>query len=518
MASPRQVRVEIEYDGTVASKVKSASVQATAAESETDSSTYTVVRGDCLWNIAKRYYGSGTKYTIIYDANVDTIESTAKAHGKTSSDHGYWIWPGEVLTIPGQEKKKKTEKKTVKAASVTASNPALGKKIEAQLEGFTYTDVASGQSDSVSITMHDIGHEWMGKLMPKRGADIGAKIKPKADEKLKAFNCGTFILDDISFSGKPTSCVLGAVSVPAMDDFKSLPVTKTWEKTTIQEIASQIASAAGASLHYDAPTIQIAEIEQSQQTNSAFLYSLVDKYGLALKVYNHKLVIFDIVAYEEKKAVLSLDETDLIKWSYNTTVEGTYTGVSLNYTDPDSDKAINVTIGSEGRMYSLNTQASSKYDAELIATAKVNAANRSIETLNVTLKARSGLVASQCIEITGLGNISGKYYIDKAQHDIGNKGYTMSLTLHKVQKAIKVNAPVKAASASAGGQSYTVVSGDTLWGISKKFYGTGTKYHIIYDANSELIEATAKQHGKKSSDNGHWIWPGETFTIPEVSS
>ena len=26
--------------------------------------TYTVVRGDCLWNIAKKYYGNGSKYTV----------------------------------------------------------------------------------------------------------------------------------------------------------------------------------------------------------------------------------------------------------------------------------------------------------------------------------------------------------------------------------------------------------------------------------------------------------------------
>lgn len=513
MASPRQVAVEITYDGT-AKKVVAQAVEATTGAKASDGTTYTVVRGDCLWNIAKRFLGSGTKYTLIYDANKDTIENTAKAHGKASSDHGHWIWPGEVLAIPGQEKKAETTTQT-KVETTGNSNPALGSKIEQQLTGFTYTDVASGQSDSVSITMHDIGHEWMGKLMPKRGADIGAKIKPKEYDGLKAFNCGTFILDDISFSGKPTNCVLGGVSVPAMDDFKSLPVTKTWEKTTIQEIASEIAKAAGVSLHYDADKIQIAELEQSSQTNSAFLYSLCDKYGLALKVYNHKLVIFDIVAYEEKKAVATISETDMTKWSYNTTVDGTYTGVSLNYTDPDTDSSINVTMGKKGRMYSLNTQASSRYDAELQAAAKVNSANRSIETLDITIRARSGIVASQCIQITGLGKIDGKYYIDKAKHDIGNKGYTIGLSLHKVQEAIKVTQPVKTA-ASTGGQSYTVVSGDTLWGISKKFYGTGTKYNIIYEANKDIIEATAKQHGKKSSDNGHWIWPGETFTIPEA--
>lgn len=64
-------------------------------------STYTVVSGDSLWKIAAAKLGSGSKWTSIYDANVDTIEAEAKKHGKSSSDHGHWIWPGEVLTIPG---------------------------------------------------------------------------------------------------------------------------------------------------------------------------------------------------------------------------------------------------------------------------------------------------------------------------------------------------------------------------------------------------------------------------------
>ena len=64
-------------------------------------STYTVVSGDTLWGIATKKLGSGSKWTSIYDANASTIEAAAKKHGKASSDHGHWIWPGEVLTIPG---------------------------------------------------------------------------------------------------------------------------------------------------------------------------------------------------------------------------------------------------------------------------------------------------------------------------------------------------------------------------------------------------------------------------------
>ena len=50
--------------------------------------TYTVVKGDCLWNIAKKFYGNGSKYTVIYNANKDKIKNPNL------------IYPGQVLTIP----------------------------------------------------------------------------------------------------------------------------------------------------------------------------------------------------------------------------------------------------------------------------------------------------------------------------------------------------------------------------------------------------------------------------------
>jgi hypothetical protein len=507
MALPRQVELSISYDGTVQETVTETTTSGNSA------ATYTVVAGDTLWAIAKKYLGSGTQYTTIYDANADVIESTAKAHGKSSSSNGHWIWPGEVLSIPGAGEAQTTTTTSVRTSGT--SNPALGSKISKAAESFTYTDVASGQSDSVSISLHDIGKEWMGSLKPKRGSSLGAKLNLtnwNGENQSNTFDCGTFVLDDIGFSGRPLSCVLGGVSVPAMDDFKSLPRTKTFEKTTIRDIASQIASSAGVSIYYDADDVQISEIEQNRQTDSAFLYSLCETYGLAMKVYNHKIVIFDIVKYEEKSPVLTIYETQMLSWSYNTTVEGTYTGVNLDYTDPDTEDTINVTMGESGRMYSINSQASSRYDAELQAAAKVNDANRSIETMEVTIRANPNLVASQCITISGLESLDGKYYVDKVKHSAGNGGYKMQLTLHKVQTPIKVTAPAPSAST---GSTYTVVSGDTLWGIAKKFYGTGTKYGLIYNANADLIESTAKSHGKSSSDNGHWIWAGETFTIPE---
>lgn len=53
------------------------------------SQTYTVVKGDCLWNIAKKFYGNGSKYTVIYNANKGVIGGNPNL-----------IYPGQVLTIP----------------------------------------------------------------------------------------------------------------------------------------------------------------------------------------------------------------------------------------------------------------------------------------------------------------------------------------------------------------------------------------------------------------------------------
>ena len=67
---------------------------------------------------------------------------------------------------------------------------------------------------------------------------------------------------------------------------------------------------------------------------------------------------------------------------------------------------------------------------------------------------------------------------------------------------------------SGSAQSYTVKSGDCLWNIAKKFYGNGALWTTIYNANKSAIESDAKRHGKSSSSNGHWIYPGLTLTIP----
>lgn len=60
----------------------------TKAPETSSGKTYTVKSGDCLWKIAKQFYGNGAEYMKIYNANTDKIKNPNL------------IYVGQVLTIP----------------------------------------------------------------------------------------------------------------------------------------------------------------------------------------------------------------------------------------------------------------------------------------------------------------------------------------------------------------------------------------------------------------------------------
>jgi LysM repeat protein len=110
----------------------------------------------------------------------------------------------------------------------------------------------------------------------------------------------------------------------------------------------------------------------------------------------------------------------------------------------------------------------------------------------------------------------------------GGQSYTFTLTGHRASgdlAPVTVTAtPTGGAQGSGNGQQntnpppppppadssppppavrhYTVVKGDTLWGISKHFYGQGAFWQKIYNANRDQI------------GNPNLIYPGQVFVIP----
>jgi LysM repeat protein len=74
-------------DGKTKAKTKKKRSKENSPEPSSNK-TYKVKSGDTLWNIAKQFYGDGSKYTKIYNANKSKIKSPNL------------IYAGQVLTIP----------------------------------------------------------------------------------------------------------------------------------------------------------------------------------------------------------------------------------------------------------------------------------------------------------------------------------------------------------------------------------------------------------------------------------
>lgn len=91
---------------------------------------------------------------------------------------------------------------------------------------------------------------------------------------------------------------------------------------------------------------------------------------------------------------------------------------------------------------------------------------------------------------------------------------TLNVPSVQIKTKVRSNGLLERPGSVSAEKTHTVVSGDTLWGISKQNYGSGSMYPKIYGANSGTIEASARKHGKSSSDNGHWIYPGDVYSIP----
>ncbi|MCD8207424.1 MAG: hypothetical protein LUD72_05770 [Bacteroidales bacterium] len=311
-------------------------------------------------------------------------------------------------------------------------------EIKNYLESFSYTDPASGESDTISVTLNNMDMRWANTWLPVTGDKLEASIQYEG----QILNCGKFCCDDLSFSGPNLTCSIGGVSVPENQDFHCTERTYTWQVVTLEEMASAIAARYGLTLVYDAPVINIESLEQDSKTDSDFLNTVCGDYGMNVKVYYGQLIIYDLDDYESKEAIAKFSVSDFEQWDCQTSLTGTYTGAVITYTREDDDTEISVGVGTPGRILNINEKADNEADAVKKAVSKVNEENRSAVTMTAKLIGNLNIASGSCIEIVNSYAMDGKYFVDKVTHDIGS-GYTISLDLYRIQdkvEAVEVDA------------------------------------------------------------------------------
>lgn len=314
------------------------------------------------------------------------------------------------------------------------------------LESFNWTDCASGEADTISITLNNRTLKWLkGSWFPQSTDYIKMSIKVvhwRFQSDNRTVFCGKFAVDKFDASGFPSTVDLEGISIPIHTSFNVTPRSKTYKKTTIREILQEIAKRADVKLVFSASNHKISEISQEGKTDMEFAFSLCSDYDLSMKVYNGKLVIYNQTTYEGRKKSFTLDKSDLGEsdtYRLSRSLSQIYDGVKLQYQDKDGKNiTYSYTVpGKKGRrILFLSTSADSHADAERIAKAKLAANLR--QSVSATFKLMGDPKYQSCkvFELTGFGKFNGRYFIDKAVHSKSG-GYYTTIQCHRCVTDIK---------------------------------------------------------------------------------
>lgn len=74
---------------------KKTKVVRSGTPAEAEEKTHTVVKGDCLWALAQKYYGDGSRWPELYEKNKALIDAGNKGTGNPSAT----IYPGQKFIL-----------------------------------------------------------------------------------------------------------------------------------------------------------------------------------------------------------------------------------------------------------------------------------------------------------------------------------------------------------------------------------------------------------------------------------
>lgn len=345
----------------------------------------------------------------------------------------------------------------------------------------TYEDNCDGlKADDLHIVLADREHKFISTWAPAKGTTIEAGIiadrwfAPNA-ASLK-LDCGTFWIDTVEFTLPDSKVLIKAASIPTDVRIKASTETRGWEKTTLQDVANQIAGENKMSLSWLAQlNPRYKRVEQVEESGLGFLQKKANDAKLAIKVHRSKIIVFDEQKLEEAAPAFTLvygnlpmqggncyrlagahfvskimDTAQAAKVSYASAESGnvnsgewaTVTGDSgpdaeggdtegdkVNH-DPDTEEA-----EEDGAMLRADDLSGSwetnDGPCELKAKSLLRDKNKKKDQCRLELGIGNPLVAAgQTLNLVGCGQFDGKWFIETAHHTLGPE-YNTALIIRR---------------------------------------------------------------------------------------
>jgi len=332
------------------------------------------------------------------------------------------------------------------------NNKDISVDISKYLKIISYTDNLSGEADDLQITLEDKAGLWQSTWIPEKGALLDVMLQQKYWQTLSALpqslRLGLFEIDEITSSGYPSEVQIKAVSVPDNNTLRGTERSRSWEKAKLQVIANDIASAAGMSLFWDTEENPVLDrVEQTEQSDLSFLYAICKDKGLALKISDKKIIVFDEAKYEAEKAKITIVKPGTVYkkesgmkylfvgtgYSLRTKIRDIYAACRVSYQQGSSKSNIEATYtvaGKKGKTLQVNEQVESVAEALNLAKKRLREKNKDEVTGSLNMLGNFVLLSGVTVNLLGFGAFDDKYLITRASHDIGS-GYTTNIDVRR---------------------------------------------------------------------------------------
>jgi Bacteriophage probable baseplate hub protein len=203
-------------------------------------------------------------------------------------------------------------------ASIVLNGVDYFSKLAPYFLSMSYTDNCDGKkADDLEIKLADRDRRFINDWMPDKGTFLDAAIiaerwfAPNASG-LK-LDCGRFWIDSVEFSLPDHTVSIKASSIPTDANIKGNDETRGWEKTTLQDVANQIAGENQMSVQWEAQhNPRYTRIEQVEESGLAFLKKRAEDAKLAIKVCRSKIIFFDELTYESKAPATTIVYGDMV--------------------------------------------------------------------------------------------------------------------------------------------------------------------------------------------------------------
>ncbi|QPA33367.1 phage late control D family protein [Thermaerobacillus caldiproteolyticus] len=319
------------------------------------------------------------------------------------------------------------------------NNKNISEDLSPFITEWSHTDNMSGEADDISISLGDREKKWMGTWMPSKGASLKVTSIYMGwdDPKTKKKYLGVFEIDEIEISAPPSRTITRAISVPETSSLRT-EKHRSWEKATLKKVAGDIAKANKMKFYFDSEeNPELERVEQAGETDLRFLMKLCTDSGLALKVTNNSIAIFDEAKFESTPAKSTIKRSDerILEYQGRTTLTGTYRACRVEYTDPRRKKTIKYTFvppkaPKTGRILVVNEQVNSQAQAIRLAKKRLREENKNATTFTIRMAGMTDYYAGQTVNLKEFGAFDGKYIITRV-NTVGGQKTETTLELRK---------------------------------------------------------------------------------------